>query len=143
MVTQKEIMDDLQTTSSVVPKEQIRKRVDFLKDYLLHTNANGYVLGISGGQDSTLAGKLAQVAIHELNEEQEEKTYSFYAVRLPYGEQKDEADAQDALRFIEPTKAITVNIKAAVDASVEALNKQQVERSYLTSIKEIQKHVNG
>lgn len=120
MVTQKEIMDDLQTTSSVVPKEQIRKRVDFLKDYLLHTNANGYVLGISGGQDSTLAGKLAQVAIHELNEEQEEKTYSFYAVRLPYGEQKDEADAQDALRFIEPTKAITVNIKAAVDASVEA-----------------------
>ncbi|MCL7747396.1 ammonia-dependent NAD(+) synthetase [Halalkalibacter alkaliphilus] len=120
MVTQQTIISDLQTTSSIDPKEQIRTRVDFLKSYLLHTGANGYVLGISGGQDSTLAGKLAQTAINELNDEHPDKTYSFYAVRLPYGEQQDEQDAQDAIRFIEPTKAITVNIKAAVDASVEA-----------------------
>ncbi|MDT8860580.1 ammonia-dependent NAD(+) synthetase [Alkalihalobacillus sp. MEB130] len=120
MVTQATIISDLQTKSSIDPKEQIRERVEFLKNYLVHTGANGYVLGISGGQDSTLAGKLAQTAINELNEKQSDKTYSFYAVRLPYGEQQDEADAQDAIRFIEPTKAITVNIKPAVDASVAA-----------------------
>jgi NAD+ synthase len=119
-INQADIIADLNTKPSADPKEEIRTRVNFLKDYLLHTGANGYVLGISGGQDSTLAGKLAQTAINELNEENNDKSYSFYAVRLPYGVQKDEDDAQDAIRFIEPTQAVTVNIKAAVDASVEA-----------------------
>ncbi|GAE35737.1 ammonia-dependent NAD(+) synthetase [Halalkalibacter akibai] len=121
MTTKQEaIMADLQTKPSINPKDEIRTRVDFLKNYLLHTGAKGYVLGISGGQDSTLAGKLAQTAINELNDESNEASFSFYAVRLPYGVQKDEEDAQDAIRFIAPTKAITVNIKAAVDASVDA-----------------------
>ncbi|MFC0471838.1 ammonia-dependent NAD(+) synthetase [Halalkalibacter kiskunsagensis] len=120
MPNQTTIISELQTNPTVDPKEQIRERVDFLKDYLINTGAKGFVLGISGGQDSTLAGKLAQTAINELNEQQSNIVYSFYAVRLPYGEQKDEDDAQDAIRFIEPTKAITVNIKGAVDASIEA-----------------------
>src|SRR5690606_8383525 len=72
------------------------------------------------GQDSTLAGKLAQIAIDELNAGQPSKRAAFYAVRLPYGEQLDENDAKDALRFINPTHSITVNIKAAVDASAAA-----------------------
>ena len=58
------------------------------------------VLGISGGQDSTLAGKLAQMAVNELNEEAGTDRYSFIAVRLPYGIQFDEDDCQDALDFI-------------------------------------------
>ncbi|ARK30826.1 ammonia-dependent NAD(+) synthetase [Halalkalibacter krulwichiae] len=122
-INQAKIISDLKAIPSIDPKVEIRKRVSFLKDYLLHTGANGYVLGISGGQDSTLAGKLAQIAINELNSDQKEELYSFYAVRLPYGTQQDEEDAQDAIRFIEPTKAITVNIKEAVDASVEAFSK--------------------
>lgn len=120
MSIQPTIISYLQTSSAIDPKEQIRKRVDFLKQYLVHTGARGYVLGISGGQDSTLAGKLAQLAIDELNGEQADKSYAFYAVRLPYGEQKDEADAQDAIRFIGPTRALTVDIKPAVVASAEA-----------------------
>ncbi|MEX2594687.1 MAG: ammonia-dependent NAD(+) synthetase [Anditalea sp.] len=120
MSIQSTIISDLHSSTQIDPKEQIHKRVGFLKNYLLHTGAMGYVLGISGGQDSTLAGKLAQIAIQELNREQSDKSYAFYAVRLPYGEQLDEDDAQDAISFINPTRAITVNIKAAVDASVEA-----------------------
>ncbi|WP_274169704.1 ammonia-dependent NAD(+) synthetase [Halalkalibacter sp. APA_J-10(15)] len=112
-------MSDLQTKPTIEPKEEIQRRVKFLKDYLIHTGANGFVLGISGGQDSTLTGKLAQMAVDELNREAS-KEYAFYATRLPYGVQQDEEDAQDAIRFIRPTKAITVNIKAAVDASIEA-----------------------
>ncbi len=118
-IKQQEIISDLHTKPEISPKEEIQNRVQFLKDYLLHTGANGYVLGISGGQDSTLTGKLAQLAIDQLNAETS-KTYVFYAVRLPYGVQLDEEDAQDALQFIQPTKTFTVNIKLAVDASMKA-----------------------
>lgn len=94
-----------------------------MKSYLLSTKAEGYVLGISGGQDSTLTGKLAQIAVDELNQEMTDPTgiagegYRFITVRLPYGVQQDEADAQMALSFIQPSKNITVNIQPAVDAS--------------------------
>ncbi|MFP3422824.1 NAD(+) synthase, partial [Bacillus sp. SIMBA_161] len=44
----------------------------------------------------------------------------FYAIRLPYGEQHDEGDAPLALEFIRPDKALTINIKPAVDASLKA-----------------------
>ena len=45
---------------------------------------------------------------------------TFLAVRLPYGVQADEADAQQALDFIQADREVTVNIKAAADASVAA-----------------------
>ncbi|WP_227936075.1 ammonia-dependent NAD(+) synthetase [Alkalihalobacillus deserti] len=122
LINQAAIISDLNTKPTIDPRQEIRQRVDFLKDYLIHSGANGYVLGISGGQDSTLAGKLVQTAINELNEEKKEKVFSFYAVRLPYGQQKDEEDAQDAIEFIKPTQVVTVNIKGAVDASVEAFS---------------------
>src|SRR5690554_5164166 len=120
MTIQSTIISDLHAKPEIDAKEQIQKRVGFLKEYLIKAGAKGYVLGISGGQDSTLAGKLAQMAINELNEERSGQAYVFYAVRLPYGEQLDEQDAQDALRFISPTHSLTVNIKAAVDASAAA-----------------------
>ena len=81
---QQKIIETLRVKPTINPEEEIRKTVDFLKAYLAkHPFLNGYVLGISGGQDSTLAGKLAQMAIDELNEEQDRKVYRFYAVRLP------------------------------------------------------------
>jgi len=87
------------------------------------------VLGISGGQDSTLCGKLCQMAMTELREETGED-YKFIAVRLPYGTQFDEDDCNDALKFIGPDKVYTVNIKKAVDASVESLREAVYLRSY-------------
>src|SRR5215813_5991481 len=94
------ILAELGVKATIVPKDEIRQRVDFLKDYLRSTPANGYVLGISGGQDSTLAGRLCQLACEELRADGREAT--FVAVRLPYGVQADEHDAQIALRFIQP-----------------------------------------
>ena len=61
------------------------------------------------------------MSVDELNAEQEATRYQFIAVRLPYGEQFDEEDCQDALHFIQPTVTYTVNVKAAVDASRGAL----------------------
>lgn len=101
-------------------EQEIRRRVRFLVDYASHIPGNrGFVLGISGGQDSTLAGKLAQLAAQILRDEGKEAT--FIAVRLPYGTQLDEDDAILALDFIQPDRSITVNIQQAVDASVAAI----------------------
>lgn len=119
---QKQIIEELHVLPEIDPAEEVRKSVEFLKEYAKkHPFIKGFVIAISGGQDSTLVGKLTQMAVDELNEEAGEQKYSCYAVRLPYGEQKDEQEAQDAIQFIQPTKVITVNIKKAVDASVEAL----------------------
>jgi NAD+ synthase len=125
---QKKIIEELKVQPSINPQEEIDRTISFLKEYLTkHSFLKGFVLGISGGQDSTLAGKLAQMAIDELNTEAGETKYGFYAVRLPYGEQFDEHDAQDAIDFINPTKVYTVNIKEAVDASDRALEAAGIE----------------
>ncbi|MDV2683919.1 ammonia-dependent NAD(+) synthetase [Alkalihalophilus lindianensis] len=119
---QQQVQEELHTKPSIDPKEEIKTRVQFLKDYLVKSNTKGYVLGISGGQDSTLAGKLAQIAVDELNAESNNSTYQFIAVRLPYGIQHDEDDANLAMEFIDPSVSKSVNIKAAVDASEAAFN---------------------
>lgn len=119
---QKEIIEHLKVKAYVDPQEEIRRSVDFLKAYLLaHPFLNGYVLGISGGQDSTLSGALAQMAIDELNQSQSERSYHFYAVRLPYGVQSDEKDAMDAIAFMKAKQILRVDIKPAVDATVASL----------------------
>ncbi|WP_280357813.1 ammonia-dependent NAD(+) synthetase [Nocardia otitidiscaviarum] len=109
-----EIIAELGVAPTIEPKLEVRRRVDFLKDYLRATPAKGFVLGISGGQDSTLTGRLCQLAAEELRAEGAEAT--FVAVRLPYGVQADEEDAQIALRFIRPDRAVAVNVKPGADA---------------------------
>jgi NAD+ synthase len=109
-----QILAELGVKPTIVPKVEVRQRVDFLKEYLRSTPAKGFVLGISGGQDSTLTGRLCQLAAEELRAEGHEAT--FVAVRLPYGVQADEEDAQIALRFIQPDRSITVNVKPSADA---------------------------
>lgn len=125
---QQTVIDELKVLPEIDAKTEIRRTIDFLKQYVQkYSFVKGFVLGISGGQDSTLAGKLTQLAIDELNEEAGQAKYSFWAVRLPYGVQADEADCIDALTFIEPTATYKVNIKEAVDASVSALKNAGVE----------------
>lgn len=124
---QQQIIDELKVKPVIDPKEEIRKTIDFMKAYARKNSfLEGFVLGISGGQDSTLVGKLAQMAVDELNEETGSNRYKFIAVRLPYGIQFDEADTQDALEFIQPSVTYRVNIKYAVDASVRALEEAGV-----------------
>lgn len=122
MALQQEIISALHTKPVIDAQQEIRISVDFLKSYLkAHPFLKTLVLGISGGQDSTLAGKLSQMAISELREETGKQDYQFIAVRLPYGVQKDEQDCQDAINFIEADRVLVVNIKEAVLASEKAL----------------------
>ncbi len=113
--TRSKIISQLSTTSRIVPAEEVEARVQFLVDYLRLSRARGFVLGISGGQDSTIAGKLAQLAVERIRE-QDGSDHKFYAVRLPYGIQVDEEDAMIALEFIQPDVNISINIKEATDA---------------------------
>jgi len=115
--TQHRIREVLHTKATIEPAEEVAVRVQFLQDYLTSSQRNGFVLSISGGQDSCLAGRLCQMAVEKLRE-QTGRAYMFLALRLPYGRQQDEEDAQRALRFIAPDKMYTVNIQSAVDHAV-------------------------
>src|SRR5690349_7103948 len=114
---QSRIIDELNVVPTVEPAEEVGKRVDFLVQYLRATGASGFVLGISGGQDSSLAGRICQLAVERLAADGVDA--EFIAVRLPYRVQHDEDDAQLALSFIRPQRTITFNIKGSVDG-VEA-----------------------
>ncbi|MFC6180262.1 ammonia-dependent NAD(+) synthetase [Lactiplantibacillus daowaiensis] len=119
---QTEIINALHVAPSIDPQTEIRRSIDFLKAYLKkNTFLKTYVLGISGGQDSTLAGKLTQMAIAEVRQETGDAEYQFIAVRLPYGDQADEADAMDAIKFMQADVVDRVDIKGATDAMVAAL----------------------
>jgi NAD+ synthase len=109
-----QIIAELGVLPEIEAKQEVRRRVDFLKDYLATTPAKGFALGISGGQDSALAGRLCQLAVEELRADGVEA--KFLAVRLPYGVQADEHDAQTALNFIDPDRTVVVNIRPSADA---------------------------
>uniref|UniRef100_UPI003557B1AF ammonia-dependent NAD(+) synthetase n=1 Tax=Enterococcus faecium TaxID=1352 RepID=UPI003557B1AF len=127
MSLQTEIINELGVKPTIDPKEEIRKSIDFMKAYLKkYPFLKTFVLGISGGQDSTLAGRLAQLTMEEMREETKDENYQFIAVRLPYGEQADEEDAKAALDFIQPDVSLRVNIKPAVDAQVQVLSEAGV-----------------
>lgn len=115
------IINDLRVKPLIDPASEVQERVAFIKDFLKSTGMHTLVLGISGGQDSSLAGRLAQLAVESLRQETND-SYQFIAVRLPYGEQADESDAMMAINdFIHPDKTVRVNIKAATDAMVDAV----------------------
>ena len=109
---QAQIIAELGVSPQIDPEREAQRRVDFLSDYLRATHTAGFVLGISGGVDSTLAGRLAQLAVAKLREDEIEA--EFVAMRLPHGIQHDEADAQAALEFIQPDRVITYDVAPAV-----------------------------
>lgn len=116
---QKEIISSLNVSSQFDAQIEINRRIDFIKQQVIKTKRHTLVLGISGGIDSTVAGRLAQMAVDKLREEN--VNAQFIAMRLPYGVQKDEADAKQALEFIKPDLVYTVNIKPACEATLASL----------------------
>ncbi|MHA3226513.1 ammonia-dependent NAD(+) synthetase [Globicatella sulfidifaciens] len=127
---QQEIIRALHVAPTIDPKQEVRRTIDFLKEYLMaHPFLKTYVLGISGGQDSSLTGRLVQLAMEEIRAETGDESYQFIAVRLPYGIQNDEADAIAALEFIQPDQIMTINIKESTDAMVKALEMNPLEIS--------------
>ncbi len=111
---QQQIINELEVVRDFNAEREVEHRVGFLVDYLRRTGAAGYVLGISGGVDSSVGGRLTQLACERAREQG--LPAWFVAMRLPYRVQHDEVDAQRALDFIRPDESITVNIGPATDA---------------------------
>jgi NAD+ synthase len=131
---QQTIIAEMKVLPEINVKFEIDRRVNFIKKQLVQSGLNNLVLGISGGVDSSTCGRLAQLAINELNEQQDENenriNYQFIAVRLPYGIQADEDDAQQALDFIQPSHCLTTNVLPAADGIhhevLQAMSKAQI-----------------
>ncbi|MDR1521473.1 MAG: ammonia-dependent NAD(+) synthetase [Streptococcaceae bacterium] len=123
MILQEKIIKELGVKPIIDPQVEIRRSIDFMKE-VLHKFPfiKTFVLGISGGQDSALVGRLAQLAMEEMRKESKDKSYQFIAVRLPYAKQIDEEDAKRSLFFIKPDQLLTVNIKEPVEAQVAILS---------------------
>ncbi|MFJ9824663.1 ammonia-dependent NAD(+) synthetase [Streptomyces sp. NPDC101160] len=115
---QQQIARDLEVSETFDPREEIERRVVFLTEHLTGSGLRSLVLGISGGVDSTTAGRLCQLAVERARAAGHDAT--FYAMRLPYGVQADEHDAQLALGFIQADHVLTVDVKPASDAALDA-----------------------
>ncbi|MFT5813651.1 MAG: NAD+ synthase [Psychroserpens sp.] len=112
-----EIINEMKVLPEIDAMFEIERRVDFIKNKLIQSGLKSLVLGISGGVDSSTCGRLAQLAIDDLNSKSAENPpiYKFIAVRLPFNIQADEDDAQLALEFIKPSHSLTTNIFAGVE----------------------------
>ncbi|HCA7667251.1 TPA: ammonia-dependent NAD(+) synthetase [Staphylococcus pseudintermedius] len=123
------IVEEMKVKPSIDSAETIKEMQHFIEQYLhAHTFVKTLVLGISGGQDSTLAGKLVQLAVENMRNASG-RDVQFIAVKLPYGVQKDADEVEDALNFIQPDRILTVNIKPAVDQSVQSLKEAGIALS--------------
>ncbi|MGV3572712.1 MAG: ammonia-dependent NAD(+) synthetase [Ramlibacter sp.] len=98
---------------------EAERRTAFLADYLVASGMRTLVLGISGGVDSTTAGRLCQLAVERVRAGGGQA--HFVAMRLPHGQQRDEADAQLALEFIRADEVQTADIKPAAEAMLQAV----------------------
>lgn len=121
---QQEIARELEVAETFEAEAEIERRVVFLAERLTSTGLSSLVLGISGGVDSTTAGRLCRLAVGRARDAGHEAR--FYAMRLPYGVQADEHDARLALSFIQPDHVLTVDIKPASDAALEAVLSAEV-----------------
>jgi NAD+ synthase len=113
-LNQETIIAEMKVLPEIDLEFEIQRRIAFIKKTLLNSGLRHLLLGISGGIDSSTCGRLAQLAVNELNEKTDQ--YRFIAVRLPYAEQADEADAQLALDFIQPDASVSINVQAGSDA---------------------------
>lgn len=116
---QQDIIRALQVAPAFDANAEIERRTAFLCNRLIDAKRQSFVLGISGGVDSMVAGFLAQKAVERARSLGH--AAEFIAMRLPYGTQKDEEAAQASLKAIGPDKIVTVNIRPASDAMMDAL----------------------
>jgi len=133
-----QIIKEMRVLATIDIAAEIQTRIDFIKTKLQQSYCHTLVLGISGGVDSSTAGRLCQLAVEQLNTSEKTDNYQFIAVRLPYAVQRDEDEAQLALQFIQPSQSITVNVQTGSDgiheSTLKGLQESGVKLSEQTNI---------
>lgn len=109
----------------------VNKCSNFLADYLKQTGAKGYVIGLSGGVDSTAAAALAVNAVGEDN---------VYGLMLPCSPPKDisrKSDIEDALDVVQHLhiKNKMINIYDEAISLHKKINNSSDENLILGNIK--------
>ncbi len=130
-MNQESIIKEMRVLPVIDSAFEIQRRIDFIKKQLKKAKLKTLLLGISGGIDSATCGRLAQLAVEQLNNEASSNAYQFIAVRLPYNIQADESDAQLAIGFIQPSQQMSVNVQPGVDA-IHAETSHAVQQLGLT-----------
>jgi NAD+ synthase len=111
---QQRIAAELGVGSDFDVATEIDDRVQFLRDALRSSGTRSLVLGISGGIDSAVAGMLCRRATADGDGTR------FIAVRLPYGQQADSADAELVLKHLQADEVHTIDVQPASDAALVA-----------------------
>lgn len=114
MSLQEEIIARLGVKPEIDVEEEIRKRVDFLKEYVKKSGTAGLLIAISGGIDSAVAAGLCKRATDELTAESG-KEYKTVGVFQPYGEQVDIEDSYSVAQAFDLKYRIETNIEDAVN----------------------------
>ncbi|WP_410770852.1 ammonia-dependent NAD(+) synthetase [Fontibacillus sp. BL9] len=114
MSLQQEIIDRLRVKPVIDVEEEVRKRVDFLKEYVKSSRTTGLLIAISGGIDSAVATGLCKRASDELSQESGQE-YITLGVFQPYGDQEDIAHSYEVAKAFELSHTVETNIEEAVD----------------------------
>jgi NAD+ synthase len=114
MATQREIIEQLGVKPVIDVEEEIRRRVDFLKSYVLESRTTGLLIAISGGVDSATAAGLCKLATDELKAETG-MDYRTVGVFQPCGEQPDIADSYAVAEALKLEHTVELNIGDSVD----------------------------
>lgn len=114
MSKQQEIIAALGVKPAIDVNEEIRRRTDFLKDYVRKSGTTGLLIAISGGIDSAVTAALCKKATDELAAETG-ADYRTVGVLQPYGEQADIEDSRSVVEAFRIQHAVEMNIAEAVD----------------------------
>ncbi|SFE05870.1 NAD+ synthase [Paenibacillus catalpae] len=114
MSLQQEIIERFGVQSEIDPAAEIRKRVDFLKEYVKKSGTTGLLIAISGGIDSAVTTGLCKMATDELSAETG-REYMTLGVFQPYGEQVDIQDSYATAEAFHLKHKVETNIGEAVD----------------------------
>lgn len=114
MSMQQEIINRLGVKPVIDVEEEVRKRIDFLKEYVTSSRTTGLLIAISGGVDSAVAAGLCKRATDELTQETGNE-YMTLGVFQPYGEQEDIQDSYEVSRALALTHTVETNIEDTVD----------------------------
>ena len=98
-------------------KQKYQRIIEFLKDYQLKTNVKGYVIGISGGKDSTIVAKLLVDAIG---------CDHVFGVLMPNGKQSDLQDSIEVCNLLNIDYQI-VNINQSFNAIIDQIENSVTE----------------
>ncbi|OPA75569.1 NAD(+) synthase [Paenibacillus selenitireducens] len=133
MSLQQEIIDRLGVQPAINVEEEVRKRVDFLKEYVKKAGTTGLLIAISGGIDSAVVTGLCKQATNELSSETG-RDYMTLGVFQPYGTQEDIQHSYEVAQAFQLKHTVETNIE-------DAVNEIALETEYAFKSLQIHRHL--